>query len=195
MSKDAVTLTLILERPSLETLASYVAALEAGWSPDKVRGRVAADEHLAQVAANPADFIAGRDDPEGLGPPMRGRDGSLIPRLPGFTRWIWDGDFCGAIGFRWRAGTAELPPHVLGHIGYAVVPWKQGRGYATRALALMLVEAWDLGLPHVDLTTNPANLASQKVITANGGALLGPFVKPASMGGGEGLRFRIPRPT
>ena len=65
----------------------------------------------------------------------------LLPdaqRLPGFSRWIWDGEFCGSIGFRWQPGTEVLPPHCLGHIGYAVVPWKKRRGHATRALAAML---------------------------------------------------------
>ena len=54
---------------------------------------------------------------------------------------MWDGEFCGSIGFRWQPGTSTLPPYVLGHIGYAVVPWKRGRGYATQALALLLPEA------------------------------------------------------
>jgi len=41
---------------------------------------------------------------------------------------MWDDEFAGSIGFRWQPGTSALPPHCLGHIGYAVVPWKQGRG-------------------------------------------------------------------
>jgi predicted acetyltransferase len=38
------------------------------------------------------------------------------------VRWILDGDVSGAIGFRWQAGTADLPAYVLGHIGFSVVP-------------------------------------------------------------------------
>ncbi|MGF6726605.1 putative acetyltransferase [Paraburkholderia sp. GAS41] len=49
-------------------------------------------------------------------------DGSTVARLPSVVRWIWDGEFSGAIGFRWQAGTAELSPYVLGHIGFSVVP-------------------------------------------------------------------------
>jgi predicted acetyltransferase len=41
---------------------------------------------------------------------------------------MWDGEFCGSIGLRWLPGTEELPPHCLGHIGYAVVPWKRRLG-------------------------------------------------------------------
>ncbi len=44
------------------------------------------------------------------------------------------------IGLRWQRGSEALPPYCLGHIGYAVVPWKQGRGYATRALREVLGE-------------------------------------------------------
>jgi predicted acetyltransferase len=86
---------------------------------------------------------------------------------------------------------AELPSHVLGHCGYAVVPWARGRGVATRALALLLPEAAALGLPHIDLTTDPDNLASIRVIERNGGVLVERFAKDAAYGGGAGLRYRI----
>ena len=78
----------------------------------------------------------------------------LLPdeqRLPGFSHWMWDGEFCGGIGFRWQPGTKVLPPHCLGHIGYAVVPWKKRRGHATRALAAMLPLARAEGLRYVEL--------------------------------------------
>ena len=104
---------------------------------------------------------------------------------------MWDGEFCGQIGLRWQPGTSTLPPYVLGHCGYAVVPWKQRRGYATDALRLMLVEARTTGLPFVDITTDTDNVASQKVITANGGSLVREFDKGASYGGGAGLLYRV----
>ncbi len=188
---DAIT----LERPTHGKLARYVAALQAGWSPDNLRGRIAAEEQLTAIAKDPDAFLSGSDDPEGRGPPIKAPNGELMRRLPSISRWVWDGDFCGSIGFRWQPGTADLPPHVLGHIGYAIVPWKRGKGVATRALGLILPEAWRLGLPHVDLTTDPANLASQKVILANGGTLVARFTKTPAYGGAEGLRFRIARPT
>jgi predicted acetyltransferase len=108
--------------------------------------------------------------------------------LPGFSRWLWDGEFCGSIGFRWQPGTEALPPTCLGHIGYAVVPWKRKRGYATQALALILPEAQARGLAYVEVTCDPGNVASQKVITANGGRLVN--VLETALGGDEGL-FRI----
>jgi predicted acetyltransferase len=84
-----------------------------------------------------------------------------------------------------------LPPHVLGHIGFAVVPWKRRRGYATRALALILPEAKGEGLPYVELSADVSNLASQRVIEANGGRVVERFRKPDAYGGGESYRFRV----
>src|SRR6185369_15356057 len=110
---------------------------------------------------------------------------------PGYRRWIWDGEFCGSVGFRWQPRTTELPPHVLGHVGYNVVPWKRRRGYATRALGMLLHDIRASGLPFVELTTNPDNIASQRVIEANGGELVERFNKIAAHGGGEALRWRI----
>src|SRR6185369_10965449 len=125
------------------------------------------------------------------GAPVKLPDGSLVNRLPGFRRWMWDGQFCGSIGFRWQPGTTDLPPHCLGHIGYAVVPWKEGRGYAKSALAQLLPEAGAVGLAFVEITTDPENIASQRVILANGGVLVEQFTKSAHHGGKPGLRYRI----
>ena len=180
-----------LVRPEPEYLNGYVAALERGWSADNVRGQVAAQEELAAIAKNSSDFLAAMEDREAKGSPVTLPDGSTVARLPGFRRWLWDGEFCGAIGMRWQHGTPELPAHCLGHIGYAVVPWKQRQGYATLALRAMLTEAKYVGLPYVEVTTDPENVASQRVIEANGGRLFEQFVKPAQFGGKPGLRYRI----
>ncbi|WP_293900075.1 GNAT family N-acetyltransferase [Phenylobacterium sp.] len=180
-----------LRKASLDGLPQYVDALKRGWSPDNVRGRLGADEQLARIAEDAAAFVASQDDPEGRGAPIILPDGTKVVRLPGYYRWIWDGQFCGTVGFRWQPGTPDLPPHVLGHIGYGVVPWRQGRGYATAALALALPDARARGLPYVELTTDPDNVASQRVIEANGGVLVDRFRKPAAYGEAEGLRYRI----
>lgn len=178
-------------KPALEHLPSYKAALERGWSPDNVRLLEATREQLTAIDHDPVAFLASLDDPEAKGPPITLPDGTTVPRLPGFRRWIWDGEAAGSIGLRWQKGTSALPSHVLGHIGYAVVPWKRNRGYATEALRLMLNEARAVGLDHVEITAKPANPASQKVITANGGRPVGRFFEDAAYGGAESLRFRI----
>ncbi|NPT47531.1 GNAT family N-acetyltransferase [Paraburkholderia sp. 1N] len=180
-----------LLKPSTALLPSYVAALEAGWSPDNVRKEVAAREQLHAIKVNAEAFVDGLDDPTASGGPIPLPDGSIIARLPSIVRWIWDGDVSGAIGFRWQAGTAELPPYVLGHIGFSVVPWKRGNGYARQALNSMLGEARRHGLPYVELTVDPENRASQRVIDACNGVLIERFRKTAAYGFAETLRYRI----
>lgn len=177
--------------PALKYLDAYADALRRGFWSDTLRREESAREELEQIAADPAAFVASLDDPEARGGPIKLPDGSTVKRLPGYRRWMWDDGFCGSVNFRWQPGTSDLPKYVLGHLGYAVVPWKQRRGYATQALALMLPEARKLGLKQVDLTTDFDNLPSQKVITANGGYLVERFTKMASHGGGETLLFRI----
>jgi predicted acetyltransferase len=56
---------------------------------------------------------------------------------------------------------------------------------------LLLPQAGEEGLAYIDLTTNSDNIASRRVIEANGGKLVERFHKPAGYGGAESLRFRI----
>jgi predicted acetyltransferase len=105
---------------------------------------------------------------------------------------MWDGDFCGRIGFRWQPPTADLPDYCLGHIGYSVVPWKQKQGYGTAALGQLLKTIKPFGLPYVFITTTPDNLPSQKVIERNGGVLVETFHPPEEYYGTRTkLRYRI----
>jgi predicted acetyltransferase len=182
-----------LRVPSRDLLPQYLEALETGWSQDNVRGRAASEEELAEIAKDAAAFLARQVDREAKGPPITLPDGSKVQRLPGFNLWMTDGDFCGSINLRWQPGTCELPVHVPGHIGYSVVPWKRDRGYATSALRLMLGHAAGEGLAHVEITTDPDNVASQKVIERNGGVLVERFMRPPAWGEHkEGLRYRVP---
>src|SRR2546423_6085350 len=157
-----------LVRPGPEHLASYVAALERGWSHDNVRGVQEAREELSDIQDDAAAFLARMEDREAKGPPITLPDGSAARRLPSLRRWLWDGEFCGSIALRWQQGTPALPPHCLGHIGYAVVPWKQRLGYAKSTLYLILPQARVVGLPYVDITTDPDTIASPRLIVANG---------------------------
>jgi predicted acetyltransferase len=183
-------MSVVLIKPTLEHLAAYVSALQRGWSPDNLRDE-ARFEELAAIESDPGAFLVRMDDREAKAGPIRLPDGSFVPRLPGFRRFIWDGDFAGSIGLRWQPGTPELPPYCLGHIGYTVVPWKRSRGYAKAALALVLPEARNEGLPYVEITTDPDNIASQRVILANGGLLIERFNGGPEYGNTEKLRYRI----
>jgi predicted acetyltransferase len=176
--------------PAAEYLPGYIYALEQGWSPDNRRPE-AAQEELIRIAADPARFLAEQIDREAKGPKVILPGGREVPRLPGYAQWMWDGEFCGSINFRWQPGTTELPPYCLGHIGYSVVPWKQRRGYATLALKLMLSQARKEGLPFVEIVSDADNVASRRVIETNGGEVIAQFRKPETHSGAESLRYRI----
>lgn len=160
----ATPLTLVA--PSLDKVEGYVDALRQGWSPNNLRDVTA--EQIAAYEAGPAAFVASLTSRDG---PIVLPDGSRVPKLPFMSRWLWDGEFSGVISLRWQDGTDALPAYVSGHIGYAVVPWKRRRGYASTALAAILPEARRVGLEQVALTCDPDNAASIGVIEANGGLL------------------------
>lgn len=178
-------------RPEEVHLDSYRKALVQAISLGTAVNLVEAQDQLAEIEADPEFFLAKKEDPKALGGDVKLPDGSFVPRLPGITRWMWDGEACGSINFRWQEGTTELPAHCLGHIGYEVFSWKRNKGYASEALKQILPEAVKLGIPFVELATNVDNTFSQRVIEKNNGVLYEKFVKPQSSGGGDGLRYRI----
>src|SRR4051812_8090122 len=83
--------------PSPEYLPSYVAALQQRWSPDNLRPQAAPDERNA-VAANACVFIAEQGDHGGNGGRVVLPDATAGGGLPGYRKWRWHREFCGAIG-------------------------------------------------------------------------------------------------
>ncbi|WP_353185354.1 GNAT family N-acetyltransferase [Bosea sp. (in: a-proteobacteria)] len=172
-----------LRIPDRTLLGAYQAALRGGWSPNTTRD--VAPEQLAAIAADPDAFLAALRGGPGR---IRLADGREVERLPGPTRWIFAEDrperpFVGAINLRWQEDAGgrpvpALPEHVLGHIGYAILPAFAGHGYASAALAAMLRVARDAGLAQVEITCDEANAASRRVIEKNGGRLIESFVAP-----------------
>jgi predicted acetyltransferase len=179
-----------LVTPSLRCLPSYIAALRKGWLPNNMRKESAAEE-LERIERDAQGFIDWLDSRNTQGETIPLPDGTLVPRLPGFRRWMWDGEFCGSIALRWQAGSNELPDFCLGHVGYSVVPWKQRLGYATQALKLLLPIAREQGLAYLVISTQPENTASQKVVLNNGGRFIDAIKPPVFYGHDEEWRYRL----
>jgi predicted acetyltransferase len=154
--------------PSRALLADYADALARGWSPNTEKD--VSRQQLGWLRRDPAAFLADLVSQQGR---IAVGDGRIVPRLPFFLFWITDGDFAGSINLRYRPGSETLPDYCSGHIGYAVVPWKRRRGYATWALGAILAMAPEVGLRRVSITCDEDNDASRRVIEANGGRLVG----------------------
>lgn len=180
----------VLMIPNRDRLPDYVDALKRGWSPDNLRAEVAI-EQIEEIARDAEGFLARQEDRAALGRPVTLSDGSKAARLPSFRRWIWRDGFAGSIGLRWAPGTEALPPHCLGHIGYAVVPWRRREGLATAAVTALLPEAKAIGLRHVEISTDPDNTASIGVAKRAGAVLQGRGRHIDALGAGEALLFRI----
>ncbi|WP_306225491.1 GNAT family N-acetyltransferase [Bosea beijingensis] len=183
-----------LQVPDKSLLDAYQAALRSGWSPNTTRN--VAPQQLAAIAADPDAFLA-----ETRGGPGRIKlpDGREVDRIPGPTRWIFAEDrlerpFIGSINLRWQEKDGRpilaLPDHVLGHVGYTILPAFAGHGYATAALAAMLAVAREAGLPEIVITCDATNHASRRIIEKNGGRLVETFVAPL-YGPDQRLRFIV----
>ena len=170
ISAGETAMTITLVEPDLENLRGFEAALAAGWSPDPRRAgdRDYIDALLMTLRQNRAAFLANLTKRDVTLPQPDGTAGHCLRSL---QFWIWDGEFCGNTNLRFRPGTIELPPQVSGHIGYSVVPWKQGNGYATMALKRVLGLARDQSLRQVVILCDEQNHASRRVIERNGGIL------------------------
>ncbi|WP_109078964.1 GNAT family N-acetyltransferase [Aggregatibacter kilianii] len=75
-----------------------------------------------------------------------------------------------AIGFlHLRLSLNEYLRQFGGHIGYSIRPSIRNKGYAKEQLRLGLQQAKEMSIFDVLLTCHTTNIASQKVILANGG--------------------------
>lgn len=66
----------------------------------------------------------------------------------------------------------EYLSNVGGHVGYSILPTVQGMGFGKQQLALLLPIAMNHGLSRLLLTCHEENIASRKIIEANGGRFI-----------------------
>ena len=105
----------------------------------------------------------------------RARDDTPRPtgHVPATFYWVVDDaepdTYLGSIAV--RHGLTPFLLEVGGHIGYSVRPSARRRGVATEALRQVLPHAAALGIDPALLTCDIDNVASARVIEANGGVL------------------------
>ena len=184
-----------LVKPSEEHIPSYLAALRKGWH-DLPKGstELSVQNKIQEIIGNPAQFLELFDDPNARALPYLLPDHTVAYAVSSIRRWMWDEqkqEFCGSVSLRWQRDTTELPPHLMGHIGYSVPTWKRNLGFASFGLSEMLKIASKLSLPFVHLVTDIDNKASIRVIQRNGGILLDTFTKPPMYGPSQAHRYKI----
>jgi len=174
-----------LVRPAIQHMESFVGALREGYSRDTLRAET--PETIAAIAEDPAWFLRLQLDPPTT---VVLPDGSTGDRVPETILWYVEGDeFLGSVHLRHRLN--EVLAQWGGHVGYAVRPLAQGRGYASAMLAGMLDHVRQRGdLERVMLTVNAKNPASIRVIEKNGGILADTIPHPW-VPGDEGRRYWI----
>jgi predicted acetyltransferase len=117
----------------------------------------------------------------------RHRGGLGDGMVPATCYWLVDGnEFIGHVSIRHELNAAL--ERQGGHIGYAIRPSKQRRGYGTRLLELALRKAKGIGINSALLTCDKSNAASRKIIETNGGTLFDEI----DVSGKKVLRFWIP---
>lgn len=105
--------------------------------------------------------------------------------VPQTIYWLIDQDeYIGRVEIRHRL--TEPLMRIGGHIGYNIRPSKRRKGYGKILLALALPKAKELGVTRVLVTCDEINIASKKVIEANGGI----FENSAENGVGNPRKLR-----
>jgi len=155
----------VLTPPSRRVRSSVIAALREGFR----RGTRPAlrPREIDRVERDFDGFIAARlEQTREIVLP----GGRRVPAVPSSLHWLIAGDtFIGELSFR-----HELNDYLRqsgGHIGYGIRPSWRGLGYGKRILALGIVEARRRGIRRMLVTCHDDNLASARVIEANGGVL------------------------
>ena len=98
------------------------------------------------------------------------RSDPVEPQVPSDHWWIVEGDdIVGFVAVRHRLNDYLLERG--GHIGYSVRPSRRRQGHASRALALALERARELGIDRALVTCSDDNAASARTIEKNGGVL------------------------
>jgi predicted acetyltransferase len=193
MSNEPTTLrtgTATLIEPTVDVQSSYLQAM-AEFASDNRTGRESA--LMRQIE----EWGGIWDTADGFAAFVAALTRAGDPAVPCPDEWVhsstyWlvdtvvEGPTFGSDGFTAESGVArdratfigevrvrhELNAHLLdaaGHIGYDIAPSARQRGHGRRILALALQKAAQLGITDALLVCDRGNVASRRIIEANGG--------------------------
>jgi len=154
-----------LAAPKARYRRSFLEALREGFR----RGNQPATDQarIREIEREFPGYLREITDPSGT---IRLPTGETVPKVPFSIRWLVEGEeFIGEASIR-----HELNDRLLregGHVGYGIRPSRQRRGYGRLILALALEECRCLCIERVLVTCDDGNLASARIIEANGGVL------------------------
>jgi predicted acetyltransferase len=169
-------MTAHLVQPSGRHARSYVAALREGFR----RGaqETVSVRRIRQIETDFAAYVAAITDQTGR---IRLPTGDIVPKVPFSVFWlVEDDEFIGEANIRHQLNAYLIKEG--GHIGYGIRPSRQRQGYGKLILALALEECRLLGLERVLVTCLHDNIASARIIEANGGELENVVRHPAGRG-------------
>ncbi len=153
--------------PSSTLLTSFLAAVAEFRADQDYPVPWFVDDVDPKALVDPAAFeaytarVVGERNPSGTRPGF----------VPMTTLWWVDGErFLARLAIRHRLTPALEQSG--GHIGYDVRPTARRQGHATAMLAAALPIARSLGISEALVMCDRTNIASQRVIEANGGQLL-----------------------
>jgi predicted acetyltransferase len=165
-----------LVAPAPRYRRSFLEALREGFR----RGSqpVAGAGRIRQLESDFEEYLREITDQGGT---IRLPTGQIVPKVPYSVFWlIEDEEFIGEASIR-----HELNDWLLkegGHVGYGIRPSRRRQGYGRLILALALEECRKLDIERVLVTCDDGNVASARIIEANGGQLENVITDPAGRG-------------
>jgi predicted acetyltransferase len=166
-----------LELASARYRKSFVEALREGFR--RGIGLVKTPEEIAEIDGDFDAFIARITDKTGM---VALPNGQTVPKVPFDIFWLVDGEtFIGESSIRYELNDWML--NSGGHIGYGVRPSFKRQGYGKLILKLSLEKCRVFGTSPVLVTCSETNIASAKIIEANGGVLEDKRSDPYERGG------------
>lgn len=159
-----------LVSPDVRYRSSFLAAM----AEFEAEGRAGDDSMIGQRLEQ---FGPTWETPDGFAAYVEFEVAAALPEaprpaghVPCTNRWWVDGDeYLGRIAIRHQL--TDFLRRLGGHIGYDVRRSRRGEGHATAMLGATLPLAHELGIDSALITCDTGNIASRRVIEANGGVL------------------------